>query len=78
MARVQWMDEQRLELDGLIFRLDVSRERPLEESERGEIVLMKPRVDLVEAYVAALEPYRGGNAVEIGIWGGAARSSTTV
>jgi SAM-dependent methyltransferase len=68
-GRVRWLDDLRLELDGLVFRLDVSRERPLEDV-GAEIVLMKPRIDLVNAYIEALEPYSGGNVVELGIWGG--------
>lgn len=66
---LDWRGDDRFELDGLTFRLDVSRERPL-APQGTEIVLMKPRADLVDAYVEALTPYRGGNLVEIGIWGG--------
>jgi hypothetical protein len=68
-SMLRWIDDHHLELDGLRFRLDVSRDRPL-DWDGGEIVLMKPRADLVDAYVEALAPYRGCNVVEIGVWGG--------
>lgn len=66
---LRWIDDHHLELDGLRFRLDVTRERAL-DYDGGEIVLMKPRADLVNAYVEALDPYRAGNVVELGVWGG--------
>ena len=65
---IHWLDDTRLELDGLRFRLDMSAERPADAS-GDEIVLMK-RADLVNAYVEALRPYRDCNVVELGVWEG--------
>jgi hypothetical protein len=73
---IDWRDDTHFTLDGLAFRLDVSRDRPI-LAEGAEILLMKPRRDLVDAYVEALAPYRDGNVVEFGVWGGAAPSSTS-
>jgi predicted O-methyltransferase YrrM len=66
---IHWLDETHFEIDGLRFCLDVSRDRPLADS-GAEIVLMKPRADLVNAYVDALARYRNCNVVEFGVWGG--------
>ena len=66
---IEWHDDAHFSLGGLRFRLDVSRDRPT-SADASEIVLMKPRVDLVDAYVDALSPYRDCNVVEFGVWGG--------
>jgi hypothetical protein len=66
---IHWLDETHLEVDGLRFRLDVSRDRPLGD-DGSEIVLMKPRADLVNAYVEALASFRNCNVIELGVWGG--------
>jgi predicted O-methyltransferase YrrM len=63
---IRWIDDQTLELGGIRFHLDLSRERPVASS---RLVLMKDR-QLVESYEKLFHSARLKRVVELGIWGG--------
>lgn len=65
-SAIRWIDEKTLELGGIRFHLELSRERPVASS---RLVLMKDR-QLVESYERLFGSAGMERVVELGIWGG--------